>query len=128
MITFVQSAGSSFGSGDKFIFLDTPILIINSGQTTADKSARNLDLSSITGVVIPPNAKAVQLFTHCANYVNENLDTVLKIAKDTTLLASSNACQANGFGSANDVDNNSIIVPLAPDRKSIAYQYEVPNV
>lgn len=128
IISQSSTGGGTLTGSDRVVFLDTPITIISSGNTTVDRSAQNLDLSTITGVTIPSGAKAVQLFTQCNNYTNENLGTTLKIAKGTSSLSSyHNTCAANGFGSANDVDTNSVIVPLASDGKSIAYSYDVPS-
>jgi hypothetical protein len=106
-----MGGGSAWGAtGDTFVFLDAPVTLVNSWQTKTDKW---------------PRAKAIQIYTHCANYTSQNQWTNLKFGQSSASL--DGACSVNSFWSTNDVDNNTIIIPLAPDGKTISYSYDVPT-
>lgn len=74
---------------------------------------------------MPANAKAVQLYVYCANYTSQNEGVHLKLGRSSTAMM--RACAQNVFGAANDVDTNTVIVPLADDKKTIYYSYTVPS-
>ena len=128
LVVDTQGIGSGTGStgGDKFTFLDTQIELFSSGLKKTDKTTPTaLDISSIAGVTIPANAKAVQLYVYCANYTNQNEGVSLNLGRASTAML--RVCQQNVTGAANDVDTNTVFVPLADDKKTIYYSYTVPS-
>lgn len=117
--------GGGGGGGDTFTFLDSQITLIDSWLSITNKTATTLDISTIAGVTIPANAKAVQLYVQCNNYTTANEGTALFLGKSAASLLT--ACGSNWMLSANDIDTNSIIVPLSSDGKSIVYKYNMPS-
>lgn len=121
----IISQGTVGGGGDKFTFLDTQILLYSSGVTTSDKNTPiALDISSIAGVTIPTNAKAVQLYVICSSFSSQNENVRLNLGRSPTTML--RVCQQNVSGATNSDDTNSTILPLADDKKTLYYSYNVP--
>jgi hypothetical protein len=128
LVVDTQGVASGAGStgGDKFTFLDSQIELFTSGQKKTDKTTpAALDISTIPGVTIPANVKAVQLYVYCANFTNQNEGVSLNLGRASTAML--RVCQQNVTGAANDVDTNIVFIPLADDKKTIYYSYNVPS-